>query len=167
MKSLRLTLKLFAVLTVFTMLAPACRALAATNAPASASATNKVAGATNNVSTNASEEVAIPLSVFDVTLKPTKDPFFPLSTRQPVPAATNTAPAFSIAEFSLKGLSGAAHSRLAMINNHTFGEGESGELVTASGKIKIKCIEIRENSAVISVGPRREVMEIFLRKILQ
>jgi hypothetical protein len=168
MNSLRLTFNFFAALIILSVLAPACEAIAATNAPATASVTlaNKVAG-TNSVSTNAADALVIPLSVFDLTAKPTRDPFFPLSTRQPIPAATNAAPAFSITEFTLKGLSGAAHNRLALINNRTFGEGESDELVTASGKVKVQCVEIKESSVVIRVGARHETMEVFLRKAAQ
>jgi hypothetical protein len=173
MNTLRFTLNFAVALTILFLIAPACEAIAATNVPPSAGAavTNKIpaasGSATNNASTNASTELPVPLSVFDLAAKPTKDPFFPLSTRQPMPTATNSAPAFSIAEFTLKGLSGTAHNRLALVNNRTLGEGEDTELTTASGKIKIQCVEIKDSSVVIRVGPHREVMEIFLRKSAQ
>ena len=123
--------------------------------------------ATNNVATNTGPvELAVPRSVFDVTVKPTKDPFFPLSLRQPVPSATN-ALAFSASSFFLKGLSGAARQRLALINNRTVAAGENAEVTTVSGKIKIHCLEIRESSVLIRAGAQSEPLEIFLRKAAQ
>ena len=152
-------------------LLPAARA-ATTNLVPATSKTN-MAGAhssTNSATsgTNAAPvELPIPSAMFDVTNKPTHDPFFPLSLRQPVPDATNAAPAFSAAAFTLKGLSGAAGSRLALINNRTIAPGENAEITTPSGKIKVYCVEIKESSVVIRAESQADPVEIFLRKNAQ
>jgi hypothetical protein len=170
MKSLAQNLQAGMALVILAVMgfAPVASA-AVTNGAVTAAATNSAVASTNNAAgaTNAAAaELPVPLSVFNLTLHPTKDPFFPLSTRQPV-ASTNNALAFSATEFILKGLSGSAHSRLALINNRTVADGEDAEITTVSGKVKIHCQEIKDNSVVIRAGPQREVMEIFLRKSAQ
>jgi len=142
----------------------------AANSPATKEVARK-AGSTNStnvVSTNAADaELPIPLSVFDVTAKPTKDPFFPNSLRQPVPQASNSAPVISASSFMLKGVSGSSRERLGIINNRTVAAGEDAEVVTASGKVKIHCIEVKETSVVLRIAGQTEPMEIALRKFLQ
>jgi hypothetical protein len=119
------------------------------------------AAATNAVT----PEVVIPLSIFNVTNQPTKDPFFPLSTRSPFPSTTSTnaaAPVFTPAIFVLRGLTGLPGSRLALINNNTFADGETGEVTTEKGKFKIKCLKISDVSATIRVPGHNDPIEIFL-----
>jgi hypothetical protein len=113
-------------------------------------------------------ERIVPKSVFNLTNQPVKDPFFPLSMRQPFPVpSTNSARVVSASSFLLKGLSGPPEQRLAMINNRTLAAGEDAEISTASGKIKIRCVEIKEASAVIRVADRPGTVEVFLRKAAQ
>ena len=93
----------------------------------------------------------IPVSVFINPGSPQqgRDPFFPQSTRQkPVITIlqTNIAPAVAIAELELKGISGAADHRLAIINNRTFEIGEEGTVLTNVGRVRVTCREITENS---------------------
>src|SRR5262249_49332982 len=59
----------------------------------------------------------------------------------------------------LKGLSGGKNNRLAMINNQTFGVGDSATLTVGGTPMKVKCLEIRESSVLVSVngGEPREV----------
>lgn len=126
------------------------------------------AGSTNSLPTNsANAELAIPLSVFDLTAKPTRDPFFPNSTRSPFPQATNAAPVFSPSCLTLKGVSGSSSQRLAIINNRTVAAGEDAEVATTAGKVKIHCIEVKETSVVLRLAGQSDLMEISLRKILQ
>jgi hypothetical protein len=143
---------------------------ATTNSPAINVKTNSLASATNSTgsATNlAPAELPVPLAMFDLTAKPTKDPFFPLSLRQPVTTPTNASPAFSASAFNLKGLSGATGRRLALINNRTVAAGEDAEVTTASGKIKIQCVEIKEASVIIRAETQADLLEIFLRKSAQ
>jgi hypothetical protein len=132
---------------------------ASTNAPA----TGKGAVTGTNA---APTELTVPKSVFELTATPTKDPFFPLSMRQPVPTATNVM-AFSASSFTLKGLSGSPGHRLALINNRTMADGETTEISTPSGKVKIHCIKIKDASVVIRASTQADPIEIFLRKAAQ
>jgi len=136
---------------------------AGTNATHTVAKTNAVTAATNS----APVELEVAVSVFDLTLQPTKDPFFPLSLRQPVPAATNAAPAFSAGSFVLRALDGPSNFRLAMINNRTFAVGDSNIITTPAGKINVRVLQIKESSVVIRVDSQPDSVEIFLRKAAQ
>jgi hypothetical protein len=174
MKLSRLFSRSFATSAVWILIALApvtCAAFAV--AGAATNQTAAVAGGnskTNGVAgTNAAPvELPVPLAEFELTIKPTKDPFFPNSTRQPVPIiSTNTIQPYDPANFTLKGLSGTRAERLALVNNRTVAKGETSEVNTPAGKIKIRCIEIKEYSVIIMVDGQTEPIEISLRKILQ
>ncbi len=109
-------------------------------------------GKAGNTTTNLGPELEMVTSVFDVTSSPVKDPFFPHTVRVPLPAATNTnaAPVIDASSFVLKGLSGPPDKRLALINNRTLAVGETAQITTLLGtKVNIRCLAIKENSAVI------------------
>ena len=109
-------------------------------------------------------ELVIPLAIFDFKSPAVKDPFFPLSVRTGVPVAVTNAPRISSASFSLKGLSGPAGRRLALINNRTLAAGEDAEVTTAMGRVKIHCVEVKEDSVIIKVDKLGETIELHLRK---
>ena len=110
---------------------------------------------------NPAAPLVIPLAVFDATNGTVKDPFFPLTTRTPVPVSnTNTVPAFQANMFTLKGLSGSASQRLALINNCTLAAGEEGEVNTSNGRVKIRCLSVKETSAVIRVENQDTPIEL-------
>jgi hypothetical protein len=102
-------------------------------------------------STNAAPQPELIKSVFDVTSSPVKDPFFPHTTRLPIPvAAVTNAPVADTSALVLNGLSGAAGQRLAMINNQTLGEGEWAEIRCRGGvKIRIHLLEIKDSSVIV------------------
>jgi hypothetical protein len=80
-----------------------------------------------------------------------RDPFFPESTRMaevPV-AATQTA---SVTSLKVPGISGRPGHMLAMINNHTFAVGEEGEVVTDSGRLTVRCLDIQADSVLVQVN---------------
>jgi hypothetical protein len=171
MKLLRLLSRFLpaCTLVVFLSLVGGAQATSSTNGLALGK-TNSAASATNSVTTATNlgpVEVPIPAAVFDLAAKPTKDPFFPLSLRQPIQQATNATPAFSAAVFNLKGLSGSPGHRLALINNRTVAAGEDAEITTASGKVKIQCVEIKESSVIIRAESQTDPLEVFLRKSAQ
>lgn len=113
----------------------------------------------------------IPISVFDVTLMPTKDPFFPNSMRQPVAKKdAKEVPGVSSRSFQLMALSGSTDLRLAMINHRTLSVGESVEVaVPPSGKVTIRLLQIKEDSVVIRVvsPPQPDLIEVSLAKRAQ
>jgi thioredoxin-related protein len=90
------------------------------------------------------------------TARETKSSDFPPG---PPPPLFNGAPTFPPPEFNqlvLKSISGPKNNRLAMINNQTFGVGESATLTIGGAPVKVKCLEIRENSVVVSVNGSEE-----------
>ena len=112
-----------------------------------------------------------PKSVFGMPRTPQegRDPFFPNSPRlfanSTPKLATPTAVA-PVAELVLKGISGPIHQRLAIINNRTFSAGETADVRTPNGMVRVRCLEIRDDSVVIQVsGERRELhLRTFARK---
>ncbi|HXI71976.1 MAG TPA: hypothetical protein VNN22_16590 [Verrucomicrobiae bacterium] len=99
------------------------------------------------------------MSVFIMPASPTdgRDPFYPASTR---PYQTSVVPNAKTADvnmslISLQGISGQPPQRLAIINKRTFATGDNLEVSTSQGRIRVRCLEISENSAVIEVNGQR------------
>jgi hypothetical protein len=108
-----------------------------------------------------SDQIKIPRSVFTMPANPQDgcDPFFPESTRPYEAAAAANPKVADITSLVLRGFSGSMDHRLVIINNHTFGVGDEGDVVTSAGRLHVSCIEIKTNSVVIAVGGQRH--EIF------
>ena len=92
-----------------------------------------------------------PQSVFviPVSKQDGRDPFYPNSTRigtQPV-----TVPVVLPANVELKGISGSADRRLALINNQTLAEGETAEVKTSQGRAEVKCKKIEGLTVTVEV----------------
>jgi hypothetical protein len=144
-------------------LAPACKPKALSRGPArlAATKTNLLASATNPLA-------ARYVSVFENIIPPKgRDPFFPNSHRRdPVPimpvVQTEKPPPSS--ELLLKGIVGAANHRLAVINNAILEKGESGSVRVPSGRVRVKCMEIGEDFAVIQVEGEIEPKRLRLSK---
>ena len=51
--------------------------------------------------------------------------------------------------------------RLAIINNYTFAAGESADVRTSNGRVRVQCLEIKTDSVIIRVG--EELRELRLR----
>ena len=137
----------------------AATALASSAALSAApSKSDNAAGAGNAIPA----EPPFPKAVFDLAVKGVKDPFFPHSLRQAIVTPT-TAPAISPSAFVLKGFSGPTNQRLAIINNRTLAAGEDAEVTIPSGKIKIHCLAIKENSVLIRVEKQADPLELRLR----
>jgi len=100
-----------------------------------------------------------PQSVFIQPASPLdgRDPFYPASSR---PYQSAVVPTSKRADLnwdliSLQGISGQPPHRLAIINKRTFSAGDNLEVSTSKGRIRIHCLEISENSAVIEVNGQR------------
>ena len=112
-------------------------------------------------------EPVMPKSVFLVPTRPEegRDPFFPASTRlfgSVADKPAQAAPAVSgLLDVRLRGISGTAQRPLAIIGNHTFAAGEEGEVITSRGRVLVRCLEIKDRSAVVQVGGQR--LELHLR----
>lgn len=85
------------------------------------------------------------------------DPFFPKSSRRTPKVSVATTPADLNPQevpgfISLKGISVIKDKKLAIINNYTLEQGEEFSLRNGTQIFKIKCIEVKENSAIITVN---------------
>jgi len=101
------------------------------------------------------EEIVPPKSVFVDRADFGKDPFFPTSTRRGKVSTVSTNIAEPRADFrdlALKGISTLKEKRLAIINNKTFEANEEAAVRVNGLLVNVKCIEVRDNSAVISVN---------------
>ena len=103
------------------------------------------------------------ISTFTATPGFGKDPFFPKSRRlQVAPVISTNVPLPSgelPAGMVLKGLSGTKEKPLAIINNYTFAAGEEAEVRVGLGIYRVKVVEIKERSVMVSVNgtPPREL----------
>jgi hypothetical protein len=110
----------------------------------------------------------LPQSVFVMPKGPPEgvDPFFPRSKRPyqgsvlPIVVPSNPEPVTVAVDLKLKAISGLPEHRLALINNHTFEAGEEGEVVTTTGRMRIRCLEITQDSAVVQVGAERRELHL-------
>ena len=110
-------------------------------------------------------QLEIPKSVFIIPNTPQegKDPFFPLSTRifTPVGHSTtrhSTAP--PVVELKLNGISGTVDHRLAIVNNRTFEAEEEGTVSTSSGRVSIRCLEIKPDFVRILVNGQERTLHL-------
>jgi hypothetical protein len=113
--------------------------------------------------------VEIPRSVFlqPLTRDEGKDPFFPQSmrpyARQPVlvpVTPTNVPPPVVNVDLKLKGISGTAEKPLAIINNVTLTEGEERDVMTNTGKQRIKCLQIKGEVVLVQIGIERRELRL-------
>jgi len=125
-----------------------------------------VHGAETNTNT-APAQVAIPQSVFATEGATGKDPFFPNSRRRIKQDDSGKKP--PIRDFSsllkLTGIAGGVRP-IATINNLTFAVGEEQEVKVEGGKVKIRVLEIREKSVVISIENQPQAVELKLRDVI-
>ena len=94
-----------------------------------------------------------------------RDPFFPKSTRRGAVTPTNVVvePVANFGNLALKGISVSNEKRLAIINNKTFEAGEEAEVPMNGQRVRVKCVEIRDKSVVITINGVSK--ELFLGKL--
>jgi len=137
--------------------------LAALRAPASELRPLAKEGAEEQGATQAASPgtAAIPKSSFSIPAKPQDghDPFFPASDRLfAVKTAPKAATASTTAALVFNGKSGTQERPFAMINGYTFAAGEEALVNTSSGRVRVRCVEIKGGSVVVEVaGERREL----------
>jgi hypothetical protein len=130
-----------------------------------------VAGKTNTAASRATNatvatvaaEAPIPRSTFVMpkSAKEGRDPFFPNSTRLfGETTTTKTNAPTTNAGLVLKALAGSAERRLATINTRTFEVGEEAEVQTGAGRVRVRCLEINDDSVVIEVGGTRRTLRM-------
>lgn len=95
--------------------------------------------------------------VIPASFREGRDPFFPESTRmlEAQAVATKTT---EISALTVKGFSGTPGHRFVIINNHTFGIGDEGDVLTPTGRVHIRCTEIHADLVTIEInGQKRDL----------
>jgi hypothetical protein len=127
-------------------------------------ATAAAGGTTNAAAPGANPaEPQAAQSVFLMPQEPKqgKDPFFPTSARVYInPLARKPGGPTLPVNLVLKGISGTRQHPLCIINNRTLEAGEEGEVLTAAGKTKIRCVEIKADSVVIDINGERQELRL-------
>ena len=117
----------------------------------------------------------IPKSAFIDDIKVGKDPFFPNTARRSgktrvvaiqSDGLTQSPPKNFSDQIKLKGILGSATRRLVLINNHTFAVGEQAEVKTSEGKVRVRCLEIRERSVIVALPGDTQRRELYLNEKL-
>ncbi|HZI31995.1 MAG TPA: hypothetical protein VFF11_06620, partial [Candidatus Binatia bacterium] len=68
-------------------------------------------------------------------------------------AATRTNQVVELPPLTVPGISGTPGHLLAIINNHTFAEGDQGDVLTPSGnRVHIHCIEVDSDHVIVEVN---------------
>ena len=151
------------------LFASLCAAVATLLPSGHAAVTNSTTNATTTAAApiDAAAIVAARKSVFEDKLQ-FRDPFFPSSKRRQPAVVTSANPDVPapkpVVELVLKGISKSANRKFALINDQTFEVGEENQVKTPAGLVKVKCLEILDESAVISVGPEGERRELRLQQ---
>jgi hypothetical protein len=151
-------LRAWTLLLAAALLSPAFAAHAA-KPPAGASGRTKAA--TNAVPVE--PEPAKSVFVIPSSSKEGKDPFFPQSSRlnkAPVATKGTTNLPQTAVDLQLKGISGGANRRLAIINNRTFETGEEGEVTSGAGVVRITCQEIKDDSVRVLLNGRDRTLRL-------
>lgn len=112
-------------------------------------------------------EMVISPSVFVLPTSPQegKDPFYPRSMR-PYAAyrVAHTNPVVVAApilvDLHLNGISGTVTRPLAIINNRTFSIGEQAEVPTSTGRVTVRCLEIRNDTVIIQSQGENRVLHL-------
>lgn len=81
-----------------------------------------------------------------------RDPFYPDSIR---PYANAMAHVVPITTLTIRGFSGTPENRMVIINNHTFGVGDEGDVLTPGGRVHVRCLEINADNVVIEANNQR------------
>ena len=144
-------------------LVPACKPAAPPPGPA------KPAVAKAPIAAPATNQVAVnDISVFEELMPPKgKDPFFPNSHRRdPVPVVMTRPdrPAPPASELVLKGVVGSPAHRLALINNAILEVGEEDSVRVPGGHVRVKCLEIGEDYAVVRAEGEAQPKRLELNK---
>ena len=113
-----------------------------------------------------SDTNGVPQSVFTIPSNTNqgRDPFFPDATywlHSSTVVTTTTRPQVDVA-LVLNGLSGSVDHKLAIINGKTLEEGETADVPTSSGRVRVRCVEIDTDttSVIVEVGGERKVLRL-------
>jgi hypothetical protein len=86
-----------------------------------------------------------------------RDPFYPNSMR-PYQDATPAQHTVDLSAIQIKGFSEIAGHRYVIINNHTFAEGDEGDVLTKGGRVHLRCLAVGPRSVLVEVNGARQLL---------
>ena len=100
-------------------------------------------------------------SVFVLPTNPNegRDPFFPNSMRPYEDFAPKHT--VDVADIQIKGFSEIAGHRYVIINNHTFGEGDEGDVLTAGGRVHIHCLSVGMDTVLVESNGSHHLLRFY------
>lgn len=101
-------------------------------------------------------------SVFTLPSTPSdgRDPFFPNSMRPYEQAIVkNKQQRLDVTSLQIKGFSEIAGHRYIIINNHTFSEGDEGDVTTRDGRFHIHCLAVSSESVLVEANGVRHLLK--------
>lgn len=118
------------------------------------------AGALSAVAAPSDTKAPAP-SVFTMPSGPSegRDPFFPNSTRPYEFAVSRVRRAPELTSLRIKGFSEIAGQRYVIINNHTFGDGDEGDVITPDGRIHIRCLHVGLDTVMVESGGAQHLLK--------
>jgi hypothetical protein len=99
--------------------------------------------------------------ILPISSRDGRDPFYPESIRL-VAEAAPTSGSFDISSLKVPGISGTPGHLFAIINNHTFGIGDEGDVVTPSGRVHLRCVDINPELVTIEINGQIHRIRILL-----
>jgi hypothetical protein len=93
--------------------------------------------------------------IIPANTKEGRDPFFPESTRVYEVSAAVAAVTAHVAEITtlkIKGYSLVNGQPMVIINNHAFMINDEGDVLTSSGRVHVRCIDIKSSFAIIAAN---------------
>jgi hypothetical protein len=100
-------------------------------------------------------------SVFTMPSSPSdgRDPFFPNSMRPYAESQSHTKHQVDVTALQIRGISQIAGQLYVIINNHTFGVGDEGDVITPEGRIHLKCLSISSDSVLVESGGMQHILK--------
>jgi hypothetical protein len=101
-------------------------------------------------------------SVFTMPSAPSegRDPFFPNSMRPYEDAMSKAKRPAELSSLQIRGFSNIGTQRYVIINNHTFGAGDEGDVITPAGRIHIRCLSVGEDSVMVESGGAQHLLRM-------
>jgi hypothetical protein len=120
-----------------------------------------VAGATLPLAAAPADTNTPPKSVFILPTNPNegRDPFYPNSLRPYQDFAPKRA--VDLTALRIKGFSEIAGHRYVIINNHTFGEGDEGDVITPGGRVHIRVLSLGTDTVLVESNGSRHLLRFY------
>ena len=100
-------------------------------------------------------------SVFTMPSSPSegRDPFFPNSIRPYEDAISKVKRPADFTSLEIRGFSEIANHRYVIINNHTFGQGDEGDVLTSQGRLHIRCLAVGADTVLVESGGAQHLLK--------